>query len=578
MNPELTLLDDGRLKLRYRLHELPTAQHKAGLAGLLFLSRNMQSRGLDGYIEITALAANSAEITVSLDTLKATFDDFYDSIWQEERRTNQKRKKDKSVIPPKRIEELPVENSKQGKTKKFYIYDEFRPVGRFFCHLLENGSESPWIKLWQDMLWAVPCAQPRTRESYKTRANKELLKLPSTIWGQLSEAREAKAKNRRIDAEKVTGSLLIGAQEYNAEGVGFNGIVELNLLLYFWHLVTPLFAPRIIKLDKSNLANSSVTDQGYLLAIPEVSDLVEFLEDIERFWKKRTSKSVGYRHRPEQSVIDLPQEGGLEFLYDLAHLRAAQGIGLSVSGVEWIHLDKRGDNLHTYGHGRIRVDYGLLRRYEAARARHGNPLFKQLTLGNLLADRPWHQGAAGLCALQPAEFFIHGAKTPRFAFFGADARRRFTAILKDLKAQENPAMNEKKPAAVDDALVARVYQLIGAYVEHRVHERTRMRRRDFAKDADGRSHYPKELREAVEKVAKDAFLAMRGRNDREFIAYFTGTICSVPQFFGRQEDFIALSQALIADPELIKDLSMLALSAHSWLPYADEAGNAQPNA
>ena len=135
-------------------------------------------------------------------------------------------------------------------------------------------------------------------------------------------------------------------------------------------------------------------------------------------------------------------------------------------------------------------------------------------------------------------------------------------------------MNKDQAAPVDEAIVRRVYALIGAYVEQRSHERSGMKRRDYAKGEDGKIHYPAPLREAVEKVAKDAFLAMRGRNEREFVAYFTGTICSVPQFFGRQEDFITLSQALIADPELIKDLSMLALSAHSWMPGVDK-GDAQ---
>ncbi|TAN51358.1 MAG: type I-MYXAN CRISPR-associated protein Cmx8 [Methylococcaceae bacterium] len=564
MNPELTLLDDGSLKLCYHLHELPTAQHKAGLAGLLFLSRNMQSRGLDGHIEITALAADSAEIVVSLDTLKATFDDLYAASWRELYSRSKFAGRE-----PKRTEEVPVEDDATGKTEKRYVYDEFRPDGGFFAYLLEGGTESPWLKLWQDMLWAVLRAQPAARSDYETRANGAQLMLADKQWEALLKAAKGRSKNR-LSVDSVAGSLFIGAQASNAEKVSFQGPVELNLLLHFWQLVAPLFAPRTI-----DVKNHRMADQGYLLAIPEVSDLAEFLEDIERFWKKSTAKRNGYR--PEQAVIDLPQEGGLEFLYDLAHLRAAQGIGLSVSGVEWFHQEKQGNNVRMHGYGRIRADRGLLKRYEEARARHGNPLFKQLTLGNLLAGRPWHQGAAGLCALHPAEFFIHTAKTPRFAFFGAAARRRFNAILKDPKAQENPAMNEKKTDAVDNALVARVYQLIGAYVEHRVHERTRMRRRDFAKDANGHAHYPKELREAVEKVAKDAFLAMRGRNDREFIAYFTGTICSVPQFFGRQEDFITLSQALIADPELIKDLSMLALSAHSWMPYGDDATDAQAN-
>lgn len=138
-----------------------------------------------------------------------------------------------------------------------------------------------------------------------------------------------------------------------------------------------------------------------------------------------------------------------------------------------------------------------------------------------------------------------------------------------------------KAKSMDEVLVERIYKLIRAYVEHRSFERSGMRRRDFPKGDDGKFRYPKELREAVEKVTKDAFLAIRSRNDRDFIAYFTGTICSVPQFFGRQEDFIALSQALIGDPDLIKDLSMLALSAHSWMPGGESVdatdGNADTN-
>ena len=76
--------------------------------------------------------------------------------------------------------------------------------------------------------------------------------------------------------------------------------------------------------------------------------------------------------------------------------------------------------------------------------------------------------------------------------------------------------------------------------------------------------YPQEYREAREKVCSDAFLAMRGRRDQEFVEYFTGTICSVPQYLS-QEEYIAVARALMTDWERIKILSMLALSAHSYL-------------
>ncbi len=558
MNPTLTLQDDGRLRLRYLLHELPSAQHKAGLAGLLFHSQNMQSRGLVGGIEIAVLESRAAEIVVGPDEIKTTFEDLYDAapvtIYSRTRFTGKE---------PEEIVEVPVEGDTSGKTEKRYVYSSFRPLGRFFEHLLTGGPEDPWLKLWRNMLWAVLRAQPAARGDYETRANNEPLSLPANIWNALLKAAKARTKGKLI-VDSVAGSLFVGAQAANAERVAFQGPVELNLLLHFWQLVTPIFAPRTI-----DVKNRRMTDQGYLLAIPEVTDLEEFLYKIERFWQSRTPKLSGYR--PEQAVIDVPQEGGLEFIYDLAHARTDQDarLSFSISGVEWFHQEKQGNNVRMHGQGRIRADRSMLRNYESARQRRGSPLFKQLIIGNLLADRPWHQGAADLCALYPAEFFIKTDQTPRFAFFGTDARQRFKAIMHDLKAQERPAMNPMNTALVDDALIARVYQLIGAYIVHRAQERSGLKRCDFIKGEDGRVRYPKEWREAVEKVAKDAFLAMRGRNDREFRAFFTGTICSVPQFFGRQEDFIAVSQAIISDPDLIKDLSMLALSAHAWMPVGD---------
>lgn len=569
MNPEITIDADGRLRLRYRLHELPSAQHKAGLAGLLFHAHSLQSRGAENAIEVAEMAPDVAEIVIGPESLQATFDDLYAAAWREVFSAAKWQGKE-----PKRIAEVPAKGDDTGKMEKRFVYDEFRPAGPFFAHVLKGGAESPWLKLWQDMLWAVLRAQPATRGDYEARANGKPIALPANTWDALVKAAKGRAKNKLI-VDSVAGSLFVGAQAVNAEKVSFQGTVELNFLLQFWQLVTPIFAPRTI-----DLKNRRMTDQGYLLAIPEVCDLENFLDDIQAFWKSRTDKVAGYR--PEQAVIDVPQEGGLEFLYDLAHRRADQNasLSLSISGVEWFHQEKQGNSIRMHGQGRIRANRTLLRRYEDARQRHGNPLFKHLTLGNLLADQPWHQGAANLLALQPVEFFIHTAKTPRFPFFGVDARRRFKAVIQDLKAQENIAMSQTKAKPLDEALVARVYQLIGAYVEHRAQEKCHKRRRDFSKGEDGKIHYPKDLREAVEKVTKDAFLAMRGRNDREFVAYFTGTICSVPQFFGRQEDFIALSQALIGDPDLIKDLSMLALSAHSWMPGAetDESAASANNA
>jgi len=124
-------------------------------------------------------------------------------------------------------------------------------------------------------------------------------------------------------------------------------------------------------------------------------------------------------------------------------------------------------------------------------------------------------------------------------------------------------MNEKDQ---DDLLARRVYRLIQAYVNYRTEKKSGKKYEDFKnnKDEKRRTIYPKEYREAREKVCSDAFLAMRGRREKDFVEYFTGTICSVPQWLP-EEDYLAVSHALIAESEKVKTLAMLALSACSYL-------------
>ena len=93
---------------------------------------------------------------------------------------------------------------------------------------------------------------------------------------------------------------------------------------------------------------------------------------------------------------------------------------------------------------------------------------------------------------------------------------------------------------------------------------------DEFKAAKGEAGKMKYL-EAKSKVCDDAFLAMRGRRGDAFVEYFTGTICSVPQYLP-EDDYLMIGQVLITDPDRIKTLSMLSLSACSWSPKQNETG------
>ena len=125
-------------------------------------------------------------------------------------------------------------------------------------------------------------------------------------------------------------------------------------------------------------------------------------------------------------------------------------------------------------------------------------------------------------------------------------------------------MNDTDPAIRDDLLARRIYRIIGEYVNYKTDTRSRVKYKDLPRDAKGHRSYPNEFREAREKVTSDAFLAMRSRRAEDFVEYFTGTICSVPHFV-QESEYLDLTQALIQTPGTVKNLSMLALSAYSWL-------------
>jgi len=111
----------------------------------------------------------------------------------------------------------------------------------------------------------------------------------------------------------------------------------------------------------------------------------------------------------------------------------------------------------------------------------------------------------------------------------------------------------------DDELSQRIYRVIRRYVMQRTEEKCGVTFDDF-KSGKGSNSY----RDAREAVARDAFLAMRGRRAQDFVEYFIGSICAVPHFLPEPE-YLAVTNALLNDTDRVKSLSMLALSANSYL-------------
>jgi len=123
-------------------------------------------------------------------------------------------------------------------------------------------------------------------------------------------------------------------------------------------------------------------------------------------------------------------------------------------------------------------------------------------------------------------------------------------------------------------LSRRVHNMVTAYVIRKSKAKSGIEWAEFKdkkirdpETGKERLDVPQKYREAREKVCADAFLRLRSCKSKEdFVSYFAGTICSVPQFLPAAE-YEKLALALLDEErwQEAKALAMLALSALSQI-------------
>lgn len=555
----------------YDLSDLPTAQHKAGLAGLLFQIEHMNGTGkspkpkaIPNVIEVTTTRAT---IEFTSESVQCLFDDLYAA------ENAQVRSKSKwANTDPLRVEEVEEEVEVEGKDgkpakkkvkTKYFYYSQVQPCGNALQQHIKNGTKD-WLKLWREMLWAIPRGNPTTRKPYEERAAGKSCGEGAAAWANLIKFEAARTKNT-FHTDEVAGSLWLGAQAVNAESVPFEGRVEQTLLLHFWPLVAQVYVPQRLQPDGTN------EFAGFVLAIPEVADL-QFVSDYPVALGELRKDLRGYR--PAESVIDLPAEGGLSFLEHLARLTTAKGtdtdyskLTYSNASVEFIHLEKQGNNVKTLAAGRVVSRPGLLGQYLRVAGRVGekppyaNPLFRRGLLLALIEDRPWYQAFGKLFAEWDVSFFVPSDAPPKLSWFWADARNKLNEVYKKM----SEALNAQEPPDEDDLLATKVRSLVGTYLDARLKKDGGY---DFAKYREEKKT-PAEATEARRKLAERLFLELRSRREQAFIDHFTNTFFAIGQYLGNKpvpRMFERIAKKLLNESEKVKILTLMALSANSYVP------------
>jgi CRISPR-associated protein Cmx8 len=566
------------LEVRYELDELPTAQHKAGLAGLLLQIDSMNERKAAGTlpedVHVPEIVVRSAKVVV-IRFMKSSVQDLLDDAYSAEVVEVRSARRWPGAAP-KREEANPSPGA--GKPKRWFVYDVVQPIGPALRKFLDENKES-WHKLWRDMLWKVPRGRPTTRTPFNARARDEPTNEGNEAWRVLLTDERLKSKGTR-HAVELAGAVMLGAQAINAELVRFEGRADLNILLHFWPLTVRVFVPEVIDTEGRR------EYAGFVLAIPDVANVVAFNRAYTRLLNELRPDRRGYR--PADALIALPDQGPLEFmrhLDDLATRKVVEeGPSRHLAGVEFFHLVPAGQNVKLMAHGRLPPDDGLLTTYAGIRQVCHNPLMMSCRLLAALRGDPWFAALADPLVERAWWFFVHSkqerTRTPSaMVGFAWDTDHRFKLIQKDFFAMKEKALSDAGKSA--DTVDRLVYELVGAYVRERACARSGVK-------PDDQEWW---LRTAEERrdVCSRLFLELRSRNDDDFVRHFTATIGSVPQWLDC-EKYLAVTAALMRaftnetgedrprTRDDVKTLTLLALSAHSRsVKSRDDAQNNTAN-
>ncbi|MGB5686148.1 MAG: type I-MYXAN CRISPR-associated protein Cmx8 [Candidatus Electrothrix sp.] len=507
------------LTLHYSLFDLPSAQHKAGLAGLLVMIKSMQKRGLEPLPEIRDLGPTGVTISLTGESLQRLYDDFFAS----------QRNKEGKIVPR--------------------------------AEFLESMKVPPlWSSLWRDIITRVLRAgAPAQMRAFRDRSTPEK---PPSQW-DWEKMWEHLTTHKRVE---INGTDMIGIESVNAERVKYAASPKEALLLTFWPVVSlPYVTQKMTTPKNRRVQDYLFSYYAYVMVIPEVSCLDDFVQEIfELYPQSLNDAAPGKAPWPAQAVISTAKEAALLFAS-----RQYEGIDSfpildMVSSLHIIHLKYGKGSPDIINDSTVVPTRSLVNTYSKVVSGYFNPLFKKQLIENLFIRLAWYHGMYALFATYPKEFFIQCPESPKkiYGFF-RDLKRKFFFIYQYIDADMEEGV--KGEGNKEDLLALRIRSLVSQYIRRKAERKSRMAFKGFQKDESGRIYYPTTYREAVKNVCMDIFLAMRGRQGQAFVEYFTGTLCSVPQCLSN-DDFLLISQALNNEWDKVKTLSMLAVSACSYLP------------
>lgn len=556
-----TPANDGRpergdvepITMTWSLAELPSTQHRAGLAGLVMLVDYTRRHSLPegAVLEVVNVDEASFSLRLNVSGLSALFDRTYAAAREETERpkpwTRKLKDGSKAEVPPKRRETRTVTGKKgEIKTTEVCIYDVVVPDGGPLGDLAPLGDDGRWLSVWRSWLWNTLRAIPKQRTPYNSRAGAEALVGADDDDIDAEEAKDVSVAWDWLTSDssaKQASTYYLGAMDVNAEGVPFHDRGRFLFLLHFWPFAVHLFVPRTMD------AKGKTEPDGFVTCIPEVAQLEVFVRRHERALKRRSADGDRiWSSTPKQAIIDLADAAALESERWLEG-EVAEGVqqddARATAGFLVIHTSREGNSV------RIRSNHLIApSREQVDRAQIigscWSHLAKHQVLRNILANRSWWHGFDRACST------VMQALTIKDSAFRHDARVLFEHFHPENRMTDTADEVTKTPRTLESL----VLHIVQNWITGRLDSKYQLR----WSDVKGQPKRQAEYDEKKTKLATEAFLAARSRPGREFARWFTATLCSVNQRLTEAE-FVAVARALDGSPDQVRSLTLLALSA-----------------
>jgi CRISPR-associated protein Cmx8 len=507
----------------YDLYTLPTAQHRAGLAGLILQAR---SAGFGAIVE--EVDPHSATVAVTEANLTALLDDLYDA--EEVEVESESKWKGKT---PVRVGSKAKEEGGKSKVVPVYTYMQVQPKCPF---LARRVSACRFLDQTRRQATNVYRLAPLSKQVYEQRAQNKPCGEGQKFWAKLASAKPV----------ETSSSIRLGAEGKTGDGDLFRGDPWEALLLHFAQVVTLPFSIKQFEIESGRLVTKW---RGTASVVPEVADLDAFCDLFPGVVDELALEKTQIVEAPEQAGLDLTRR-----ICDLAVRKGTDSpLEYCVSAAEVYWTERVGVRKTLRIISVSRVDGGpdLGRKYGLIRKQYRSPLFRAVATAALIKDTRIDIEAEPYLHTVPAKDLL----SPWFA-------KDCSAFFRGIHQRVNDTRGAQVNAESIDTLGRIVRTVVNNYLREKVRTLAKVDPFDPKfKNSTGQRLLPTAVVDAWQNACLGLIYDLRSRDAAEFTRYFLAQLCAAGPFLPEADQKL-LSRHLIGEAgwEPVKNLTMLAVA------------------